>query len=185
MSQDPKWYVMYVKARSEDLVLSRISSIARKKMGEEKYTAAFIEFFIPKTSSMTVKNGQKVEVLTVMYPGYIFAKMNMSGDITSSLRGTDGFKGFLNDGSGKPKAMTEDEYQLMVSSMSSVSIENNKKTFFMVGDIVKIKVGSFKDFEGKVMAVNQDAQKVHVNVQVFGRDVDLDLAFNEVDKVEK
>ena len=54
---------------------------------------------------------------------------------------------------------------------------------FTVGDTVTIVSGPLESFSGKVMTLNESSQKVMVNVEMFGRNTDVELDFVQVKKV--
>ena len=54
---------------------------------------------------------------------------------------------------------------------------------FEVGDDVQILNGPLETFTGKVVAINRAAQKVMVNVSMFGRATDVEVEFFQVKKI--
>ena len=57
------------------------------------------------------------------------------------------------------------------------------KFSFEVGETVRIKVGPFQAFSGKVEAVDTSKQALKVRVLIFGRPKPVDLKFLDVEKV--
>ena len=53
----------------------------------------------------------------------------------------------------------------------------------VVGDLVKVADGPFKDFEGKVAEVDTQRGKIKVLVSMFGRETPVELDFLQVKKV--
>ena len=51
---------------------------------------------------------------------------------------------------------------------------------FNVGDIVEIIDGSLASFVGTVKSVDKDAQKVVAMVEMFGRESEVELGFNQI-----
>jgi len=51
------------------------------------------------------------------------------------------------------------------------------------GSIVKINDGPFKNFEGKVSAIDEQRGKIKVLVNMFGRETPVELDFLQVQKV--
>jgi transcriptional antiterminator NusG len=51
------------------------------------------------------------------------------------------------------------------------------------GDVVKITDGPFKDFEGKVSAIDQERGKIKVLVNMFGRDTPVELDSLQIKKL--
>ena len=54
---------------------------------------------------------------------------------------------------------------------------------FRLGDTVRIKVGAFASFPGKIEGINQAKRLLKVRVEIFGRELDLKLGYADVEKV--
>jgi transcriptional antiterminator NusG len=52
-----------------------------------------------------------------------------------------------------------------------------------MGDLVKIIDGPFKDYDGKVSAVDEERGKIKVMVPIFGRDTEVELDSLQVSKI--
>ncbi|MEK7066200.1 MAG: KOW motif-containing protein, partial [Patescibacteria group bacterium] len=57
------------------------------------------------------------------------------------------------------------------------------KIDLIVGDLIRVGDGPFKDFEGKVSEIDQERGKVKVLVSMFGRETPVELDFLQVSKV--
>ena len=58
------------------------------------------------------------------------------------------------------------------------------RTIFRVGDMVRIKVGPFTAFTGKVEGINQSKSLLKVAVKIDGRERPVKVNFSEVEKLE-
>jgi transcriptional antiterminator NusG len=54
---------------------------------------------------------------------------------------------------------------------------------YSVGETVRIKVGPFQDFTGKIEEVDQDKATLKVMVKIFARTQPVELRFLEVEKI--
>ena len=50
-----------------------------------------------------------------------------------------------------------------------------------IGDTVKIVDGAFTGLDGKVTEVDNEKQRLKVNIEMFGRETSTDLDFNQID----
>ncbi len=50
-----------------------------------------------------------------------------------------------------------------------------------IGDTVKIVDGAFTGLDGKVNEVDNEKQRLKVNIEMFGRETSTDLDFNQID----
>ena len=55
---------------------------------------------------------------------------------------------------------------------------------FSLGESVKVTSGPLSDFDGEIVDVNPDAQKLKVLVDIFERQVPVELAFDQVKKID-
>ncbi len=54
---------------------------------------------------------------------------------------------------------------------------------YSVGDMVRIKVGAFRAFTGRIEAVNEEKATLKVKVSIFGRPEPIELGFLDVEKL--
>ena len=54
---------------------------------------------------------------------------------------------------------------------------------YSVGEMVRIKVGAFQAFTGRIEEVNQEKATLKVRVSIFGRPEPIELGFLDVEKL--
>lgn len=52
-----------------------------------------------------------------------------------------------------------------------------------IGETVKIIEGAFSGLEGQVAEIDEEKQKLKVNIDMFGRETSTELDFEQVDKI--
>jgi transcriptional antiterminator NusG len=57
------------------------------------------------------------------------------------------------------------------------------KFSYSVGEMVRIKVGAFQSFTGRIEEVDEDSATLKVMVKIFGRHEPIELGFLEVEKI--
>ena len=103
--------------------------------------------------------------------------MIYSNDIWYLVTNTRGVTGFVGP-QGRPLPLTDEEVARM--GLEDVAVEID----FEVGDTVQIVSGPLESFSGVVTSIlDSTAQKVMVNVEMFGRKTDVELNFVQVKKV--
>ena len=55
---------------------------------------------------------------------------------------------------------------------------------FSLGESVKVTSGPLSDFDGEIVDVNADQQKLKVLVDIFERQVPVELGFDQVKKID-
>jgi transcriptional antiterminator NusG len=137
---------------------------------------------VPTEVSFYLKNGKKVKVEKVKFPGYIFVETNAVGELKYWLKGTNGAGGFLTNRAGDILPLTQSEVNRMIGEFEA-SKEVKEEDFiskFIPGEEVSILEGPFSTFNGKVESVKGD--KVKVEVSVFGRVSLIELNIIQIDK---
>ena len=54
---------------------------------------------------------------------------------------------------------------------------------YSVGEMVRIKVGAFQAFTGRIEEVNEEKATLKVRVSIFGRPEPIELRFLDVEKI--
>ena len=70
-----------------------------------------------------------------------------------------------------------------MAQMERGSEKPRPKIEFEIGEEIRVKTGPFKDFNGRIEAVDYDKSRLQVFVSIFSRETLVDLDFNEVEKL--
>jgi transcriptional antiterminator NusG len=54
---------------------------------------------------------------------------------------------------------------------------------FDIGETIKVKEGPLKTFTGDITHIDNDTNKLKVNISIFGRETEVELGFDEVEKL--
>lgn len=57
------------------------------------------------------------------------------------------------------------------------------KNPFQKGDEIRVTEGPFIDYRGQIEKVVDDSEMLRVNIDIFGRDTQVELEFSQVEKV--
>ena len=55
---------------------------------------------------------------------------------------------------------------------------------FAVGDRVAVDAGPLEGFDGVITEINDAAQKAKVNIQMFGRNTDVEVEYIQIRKID-
>lgn len=134
--------------------------------------------------------------------GYIFIKMVMTDDAWYAIRNTQLITGIVGSSgqNAKPIPVGDDEINALlnvetkdgetaivdgsvVSSTDDAIIVEKKKFVanFEVGQDVLIINGNMKDQKGKVVRIDEDRGVANVLINIFGRDTDVEVNFDDVE----
>ena len=177
MSENMKWYTLHVYSSMEKSVKNALEErIARSDLRE-----SFGQVLLPIERVQEVRNGRKVTSERRMYPGYVFIEMEMNDATWHLVNSTPRVIEFL--GNNNPVVLSDAEVANIMNAASISAEKPRPKIEFEIGEQVRVKSGAFKDFTGRVDAVDYDKSRLNGYVSIFGRDTPVDLAFNEVEKI--
>ena len=171
--EQAKWYVIHTYSGYEAMVKDSLEKLIENNNLQEN----IFEIQIPMEEMLEEKaNGKKKLVERKKFPCYVFLKMIYSNDIWYLVTSTRGVTGFVGP-QGRPLPLTDDEVARMGLIKVAIDVD------FVVGDMVKIVSGPLESFSGKVVSLNESAQKAMINVEMFGRATDVEVDFVQVKKI--
>jgi len=140
---------------------------------------------VPSESVIETKDGQKVQAEKRVLPGYVLVNMNLDDEAWILVKNTPGVTGFVGSGS-KPVPLSEAEIERILHTGKSQGegARPRAQVEFSLGESVKITSGHLADFDGEIVDVNPDQQKLKVLVNIFERQVPVELSFEMVKKLE-
>ncbi len=136
---------------------------------------------VPKEKKIRIKNGKRKTVEEKIYPGYVLVEMIVTDASWYVVRNTPNVTGFIGAGT-VPIPVSSEEIKELQKRMVGAG-ESKYKIEFSVGDPVKIVDGPFKDFDGKVSAIDEDRGKVKVMISMFGRETAVELDSLQIKKL--
>lgn len=169
---EANWYVAHTYSGYENKVKADLEkTIANRHLEDQIF-----EVQVPLENVTEVHGGKSREIKRKLLPGYVLVKMIMTDESWYVVRNTRGVTGFVGPGS-KPVPLSEEELEALGKPRSEVEIDLEE------GDAVEITGGSFESNNGIVTAINNEAQTVTVNVDLFGRDTPVEVSFTDIRKV--
>ena len=107
----------------------------------------------------------------------------MTDDSWYVVRNTPGLTGFIGSSGGgaKPTPLLPEEVEFILKQMGVK--ERKVEIDFTLGEMVEVLEGPFANFQGKVEEIDEDKGKVKVSVDMFGRETNMELDFEQVQKI--
>jgi transcriptional antiterminator NusG len=176
---EKNWYVVHTYSGYENKVKANLE----KRVETMGMNDKIFRVFIPEQEETDFKDGKKRVVLRKTFPGYVFVELIMTDDAWYVVRNTPGVTGFLGSSGGgtKPTSLPPEEVQSMLKQMGMN--ERRVEVDFTVGEMVEVLEGPFANFQGKVETIEFDKGKVTVSVDMFGRETNMELDFDQVAKI--
>ena len=203
-----KWYIIKVTSGREESIKAAIE----RKIKIEGLEEYFGQVYIPVEKVTEVKkvretkNGERItkEKRVVKakkkFPGYLMTNLEYNDDVLYVFRETSGVSEFIGAAPGKvPLPMLDLDVTRMLDDGTGNLPEDAKggkvggrkvvvKLDFEKGDKVRIRDGAFANMEGDIKEISTpkdstETPKVTVVVTIFGRGVEMEFDYWQVDKV--
>jgi transcriptional antiterminator NusG len=174
-----QWYILKVQTNREESIrdaLQRRVAMA----GLEKY---FGEVIVPTEMISEFKGGKKRVSKRKLYPGYIVVNMEINDDTWYLVRETSGIGDFTG-AMGRPTPMAPQDVAKIVAKKEEKTDEAPRVDIrFKPSDRVRIKDGTFENFEGNVETIDQANGRVTVMINIFGRSTPVELEYWQIEAV--
>lgn len=175
-NRDRNWYAIHTYAGYENAVAKNLQQRIESLGMEDK----IFNVLVPMEKKIKIKGGKRVEVMEKIYPGYVLVDMIVTDDSWYIVRNTPRVTGFVGSGV-YPVPLSQKEVDELFSRMNTDTAKH--KIDLLVGEVVMIVDGPFKDLEGRVDEVDEDRGKIKVNVSMFGRETPVEIDFLQVKKI--
>jgi len=163
-----KWYVMKVIAGKEKKMKETIEN-EFKHNGLDKYVS---QFLVPSQKIVQIRNGKKYNIDKNFFPGYILVECENIKDIEGGLKHINGVSSVLSD------PLKQSEIDRILGREENKESDNS----LHINQQVKIIDGPFASFVGSIKELNEDKKKVKLVVLIFGRETELDLTYQQIEK---
>ena len=166
-----QWYVVHTYSGYENKVKANLE----KSVENNGLQHLIQEVSIPVEEVIEVRGGKRHTVQRKIFPGYVMVKMVMNDQSWYIVRNTRGVTGFVGPGS-HPVPLDESEISYMFTRASTV-------IDIAEGEDVRILAGPLAEHVGRVQNIDTIGQKIKVVVSMFGREVPVELNYDEVVRV--
>ncbi|MEK9130108.1 MAG: transcription termination/antitermination protein NusG [Patescibacteria group bacterium] len=171
-----RWYVLHTYSGYEEKVVTDLKQRIESMNMQDK----IFNILIPTEKKIKFKGGKRKTIIEKIFPGYILVEMIVTDDSWYVVRNTPSVTGFIGTGI-TPTPIEESEISFLQKQMK---IEEPKfKIDIAVGAPVKIMDGPFKNFDGKIMEIDEARGRVKVLISVFGRETPMELDFLQIKKM--
>ena len=200
-----KWYIIKVTSGREESIKAAIERRVKIEGVEEFFGQVYIpvERITEVKKVKETKNGERItkEKRVVKarkkFPGYLMAEVEFNDQVLYLFRETSGVGDFVGTAPGKiPSPMADIDVQRMLADGTEPD-KNDKpgtkrkvvvKLDFEKGDKVRIRDGAFASMEGEIKEITMpkdstETPKVTVVISIFGRGVETEHDYWQVDKV--
>ena len=172
-----KWYAIQSYAGSELSVKKAIIKLVEELGIEDRIE----KIVVPTEDVIEVKNGKQKIVEKPLYPGYVFAKIDLDTNLWHKIQSLPKVGRFIGE-SKKPTPLTEKDINLILAKAEQKEAPRPKISFDE-NEMVRIKEGPFANFTGSVEEYDMVSGKLKLNVSIFGRNTPVEILYSQVEKI--
>jgi len=172
-----RWYSVSVLSNYE----KKIAETIRQSVIDSNMEDQIEEVLVPTEEIIEVRRGKKVTTERRFMPGYVLVRMELSDEGYHLITSINRVTGFLGP-QGRPMPMRDAEVNQILNRVQEGEEAPRTLIHFDIGEQVKINGGHFEGFDGNVEEVDEDNQRLKVNVSIFGRATPVELEFTQVSK---
>ena len=174
-----RWYVINTYSGHENKVKANLEH----RIVSMNQQPRFRRVIVPTEQVVETKDGQKVQTEKRVLPGYVLVNMDMSDEAWTVVKNTPGVTGFVGAGA-KPVPLAQGEVDRILHTGTGTATAPRSTVDYQLGEAVKITSGPLADFDGEITEVNGDQQKLTVLVDIFERQVPVEVGFDSVKKLD-
>ncbi len=170
------WYVIHTYSGFEEQVRDSLKQRVESLNLESK----IFDIIVPKEKQIEIKNGKRKVVERRIFPGYVMIDMIVDDESWFVVRNTPNVTGFIGMGI-RPTPMSDLELKNVMKRVSAE--EPQFDVDLKIGDLVKVTDGPLKNFEAKIIEIDENRGRVKMLISMFGRETPATLDFLQVKKV--
>lgn len=183
----PRWYAIQVASGCE----KRVKANLEQRSQTLDVADRLLQIEIPQTPIVKLrKDGSKQQSQEKVFPGYVLIRMVMDSQVWQIVKNTPNVINFVGAEKQRPYGRGRGHVEPMPLSPSEVERifrqseeqEPVVQAKVAVGDKIVVLSGPFKDFEGEVVEVSSERNKLKALLSIFGRETPVELEFNQVEK---
>jgi transcriptional antiterminator NusG len=170
------WYAIQTHSGSE-LAIKR----ALEQLSQEMDDGAIDQVLVPTEDLIEIKKGEKIIVERPLYSAYVFAKINLNTALWHAIQSMPKVGRFIGE-SKKPTPLSDKDVEQIIDKANNREVAK-PKIAFDEGEMVRIKDGSFANFNGIVESFDLTSGILKLNVVIFGRNTPVEISYVQVEKV--
>lgn len=174
--KEMKWYALRTYSGHEARVKTGIEWEIKRLHLEERIK----NIVIPQETVFEVRNGKRRTRIKNFLPGYLLIEATLDKKLQEIIMTVPAISGFVGTKTA-PSALQPDEVDRILGRVEERKNIASIETTFAPGDPVKVIDGPFANFNGTVKEVNNEKQKLKVEVGILGRKTPVELDYSQVE----
>lgn len=181
------WYILHTFTGYESKIERTIRSLIEKGDIDSN---VILDVKVPVEEIVEIKDGKRKVKNNKFLPSYIMLEMDLpeigwKNTLAQLYRiqGVTGFVGNFNK-NNRPFPIKNEEAKELLQKSGVIKGDKPVRVHqsYNVGDVVKITDGAFATFSGTIKEINEEKEKLSVEVQIFGRPTPVEVSFMQAEK---
>lgn len=171
-----KWYALRTFTSHEQKVKNSIEQEAKRLNLNDRIR----EVVIPQETVFEVRNGKRKTKIKNFLPGYILVNVHLDKktlDVIINLPSVVSFVGRRSEA----VPLQQHEVDKILGRVEARKDIATSETTYQIGDPVKVIDGPFATFTGTIKEINNEKQKLKVEVGILGRKTPVELDFGQIE----
>ncbi|MEA3498681.1 MAG: transcription termination/antitermination protein NusG [Campylobacterota bacterium] len=171
------WYAIQTHSGSE-LTIKR----ALVQLSEDLEDGRIDQVLVPTEDLIEIKKGKKTIIEKPLYSAYVFAKIDLDTALWHAIQSMPKVGRFIGE-SKKPSPLSEKDINQILDKVNNRAVAKPKVSY-EEGETLRIKEGSFANFNGIVESFDMASGMIKLNVLIFGRNTPVEISYTQVERVE-
>ena len=171
------WYAIQTHSGSE-LTIKR----ALEQLSNDLTDGRIEQVLVPTEDLIEIKKGQKIIIEKPLYSAYVFAKIDLNTSLWHAIQSMPKVGRFIGE-SKKPSPLSDKDIAQILDKVNNRGIAKPKVSF-EEGETLRIKEGSFSNFNGIVESFDMTSGMIKLNVLIFGRNTPVEISYSQVERID-
>ncbi len=172
-----KWYALRCFTGQESKVKAYIEDEVKRRGLVDRV----LDVVIPNEKVYEVRDGKKKVKTKSFLPGYILMEAALDKKLIDVILNVNGVVSFVGPSKDRPTALQPDEMRRILGKVEEKKNMESPEVRYYLGQPVKVIDGPFNGFQAQIKEVNDDKQKLKVEVSIFGRKTPVELDYAQVE----
>ena len=175
----PQWYAIHVFSGHEKKIQRYLENEIERMNLREKVP----RILIPSEDVVEMRDGKKRVKNRIFFPGYMLIEMVLDNQTQHVIVNAPGVVSFVGP-KNEPVPLRQSEVNSILGKIEKsreTEVKGKVTVPYKIGDPIRVIDGPFNDFTGFVEEINEEKNKVKVNISIFGRPTPVELDFLQVE----
>ena len=139
------------------------------------------DVLVPTEDLIDIKKGKKVIIEKPLYSAYVFANIDLDTALWHAIQSMPKVGRFIGE-SKRPSPLSKKDIEQILNKVEKREAPKPKVSY-EEGELLRIKEGSFSNFNGHVESFDMTSGIIKLNVLIFGRNTPVEISYTQVERV--